>query len=58
MSTDFEKVQAGDDLTNVYRKVQARKKSFFPVVENGRLVGAIDMNNINEFIVFRAALDF
>jgi CBS domain-containing protein len=58
MSTDFENVQAGDDLTYVYRKVQARKKSFFPVVENGRLVGAIDMNNINEFIVFRAALDF
>lgn len=58
MSTDFENVQADDNLTNVYRKVQARKKSFFPVLENGRLVGAIDMNNINEFIVFRASLDF
>ncbi len=58
MSTDFENVHADDDLTDVYRKVQARKKSFFPVLENDRLVGAIDMNNINEFIVFRASLDF
>lgn len=58
MSDDFEHVQIDDDLTNVYRRVQARKKSFFPVLENGRLAGAIDMNNINEFITFRSSLDF
>lgn len=58
MSTDFENVDASDDLTNVYRKVQSRKRSFFPVLESGQLVGAIDMNNINEFMVLRASLDF
>jgi Zn-dependent protease len=54
MATDFEIFEAYDDLTNVYRKFHSRKKSFFPVVSDHKLIGAIDMNNINEFMIFRA----
>lgn len=51
-------VQVVDDLTDVYRKVRSNNKSFFPVLHRDQLVGAIDMNNINEFMTYRARLDY
>lgn len=58
MDKETERVQAGDDLTEVYRKIRTNNKTFFPVYEAQKLVGAIDMSNINEFIVFRASYDY
>lgn len=54
MSTNFDSVTVHDDLADIFRKAQSRKKSFFPVTENGRLIGAIDLMNINEFMVLRS----
>jgi len=58
MDSHFEKVNADDDLTNVFQKIHSTKQSFFPVIQNDKLIGAIDLNNINEFMVFRSALAY
>jgi predicted transcriptional regulator len=58
MRHDFDKVSASDDLSDVFRSGQSEKKSFFPVIENGRLIGAIDITNINEFMIFRSDVHY
>lgn len=58
MDKNFKTLSPHDPLTNAYRELRQGSKNFFPVLENGRLVGVIDMNNINEFLRFRAALDY
>lgn len=58
MDREFYLVQIDDNLTDIYRKVRSNNKTFFPVMKGGRLAGAIDMNNINEFMTFRAPLDY
>ncbi|MDR8394009.1 site-2 protease family protein [Aliifodinibius sp. S!AR15-10] len=54
MTSQFETLHPEDPLSEAYLKIRTRKKGFFPVVDNNRLVGAIDQNNINEFMVFRS----
>lgn len=58
MSPEFNIVDASDDLTDIYRKIQSGKKAFFPVLEGSKLIGAIDMTNINEFMVFKSSYDY
>lgn len=58
MSKDFESVDAADELTEIFRKAQGQRKSFFPVVEQGHLIGAIDLTNINEFMVFKSSVRY
>ncbi len=58
MDNEFYQVQIDDNLTDIYRKVRSGNKTFFPVMKGGKLAGAIDMNNINEFMIFRAPLDY
>jgi len=58
MKTEFIELKASEMLTDVYRKIRVSQKDFFPVMENGKLVGVIDMNNINEFMMFRSSADY
>lgn len=58
MNTNFETFDVRDNMTNVYAIFQKKKHSFFPVVENRRLIGAINMENINEFIMVQSALHY
>ncbi|MBC7923304.1 MAG: site-2 protease family protein [Ferruginibacter sp.] len=58
MERDFDTVQIGDRLTEVYSNAQRKPNAFYPVLENHRLRGVIDMNNINEFVTIRAALRY
>lgn len=58
MSKDYLLVAPDEDLSAIYRKVQGRQLSFFPVMENGHLIGTVDMENINEFMMIQAALDY
>jgi len=51
-------LQADAPLTNGYRKLQRGSKNFFPVLDNGKIVGVLDMNNINEFLSLRAEYDY
>lgn len=54
MTTDIQKVQSSEELTDVYRKIQMTKHNFLPVTENNQVVGAIDLANLDEFMVFKA----
>lgn len=58
MDKNFKTLSPFDPLTSAYRELRQGSKNFFPVLEGNRLVGVIDMNNINEFLRFRAALDY
>ena len=53
MTTTFKTIDINDDLKKVYQLIHSQKNSFFPVLENGKLVGVIDSVNLNEFIVFQ-----
>lgn len=54
MSSEFDKATESDDLTEVFRKMQSSRKSFFPVTDGVSLLGAIDMTNISEFMIFKS----
>jgi len=58
MRKDIQILHAQQQLTDIYRQIRSSDKKFFPVVEHNQLVGAIDMTNINEFMIFRGAQDF
>jgi Zn-dependent protease/CBS domain-containing protein len=51
-------LEADEPLSNAYRKLKRDNRNFFPVLENGKIVGVLDMNNINEFLTFRSSFDF
>ncbi len=56
LDKDFHVVQAEEDLSEIYRIAQVHRHHFFPVMENRKLVGVIDMENINEFIMLQSRL--
>ncbi len=56
MTTTFKAVDSNDDLKKVYQLIHGQKNSFFPVLENDKLIGVIDAVNLNEFIVFQSKL--
>lgn len=56
MCTNFNTISAQDDLIETYRLIQISKKPFFPVMDNKKLVGAIDAVNLNEYILLQAKL--
>ncbi len=58
MSTHFKTVKSTDDLKETYQLIQSEKKSFFPVVDAGRLTGAIDATNLNEYIMLQSKLAY
>jgi Zn-dependent protease len=58
MHTDFVTLHPHDPLHSAYRKLRKDNRNFFPVMENGSLVGVLDLNNINEFLTFRSAFDY
>ena len=59
MKTSFKEILYNDKLRNVLSLVELHKGYFFPVLDtNKKLVGAIDMTNINEFILFQSKLDY
>lgn len=58
MNTNFISLEADAALPSAYKQLRRGDRNFFPVVENGQLIGVLDMNNINEFLTFRAAYDY
>ncbi|MGB3152396.1 MAG: site-2 protease family protein [Maribacter sp.] len=55
MHTDFKTVEISTEMIKVLELIGKEKTSFFPVTMNDELVGAIDMNNISEFILLKTA---
>lgn len=59
MKTSFKEIKFDNGLKDVLGLVEQRKEYFFPVVNNQQeLIGAIDMTNINEFILLQSKLDY
>ncbi|WP_150451174.1 site-2 protease family protein [Arenibacter lacus] len=55
MGKNFTTVDATTSLTQVYEMINREKNGFFPVVEDKKLIGAIDQVNLSEFILLKSA---
>lgn len=55
METTYEAFDVNERLTNVYSKSQRARNFFSPVVDNNQLVGVINRDNLNEFVMIRSA---
>ncbi|MDZ7720708.1 MAG: site-2 protease family protein [Balneolaceae bacterium] len=58
MDTSVVTLEANNELSSAYQKLNRKNRNFFPVLENGEIIGVMDMNNINEFLTFRSAFDY
>lgn len=58
MTPNFKTVKANENLSIAYRLMQEENYPFFPVMENGKVVGAIDFANLNEFMLMEARLQY
>jgi Zn-dependent protease/predicted transcriptional regulator len=56
MNTDFEVLQLKDKLNNIYTNSQRNRRTVYPVMEDGKMAGVIDLDNIQEFIMIQSAL--
>lgn len=56
MTEDFQRVEAKTPLRDIFQTIQKKKAGFFPVFENDKLLGIIDQENIQEFIMVQSAL--
>ncbi|WP_439880670.1 site-2 protease family protein [Pontibacter sp. MBLB2868] len=55
MSQDFKTFNVQDKLSEAYTELQKTRAPLYPVLENGRLAGVINTDNINEFIMIKSA---
>jgi Zn-dependent protease len=58
MKTDFKSIDVRTSLTEVFAETGKNGNSFFPVMDNGKLVGVINRENINEFVMVQSALNY
>ena len=58
MDTNFKTVKTTDKLKTVYRLIFNDKQEFFPVINKGKLAGAIDPTNLNEYILLQTKLAY
>ena len=58
MDTTFKTVKDTDNLKTIYKLIYNDKQELFPVVNNGKLLGAIDPTNLNEYILLQSKLAY
>ena len=56
MDTDFKTIKRTDALKNIYELIYSNKPLVLPVVDNGKLIGAIDAINLNEYMLIQSKL--
>ena len=56
MSAEVRTFDVQDKLSEAYTELQKTRVPLYPVLENGRLAGVINTDNINEFIMIKSAL--
>ena len=54
MQSSFKAIDVLTELKKILDLIGKEKKSFFPVTKEGKLVGAIDMSNVSEFILLKS----
>ena len=58
MDTNFKTVSNTDNLKKIYHLIYSEKQPFIPVTRQGKLVGAIDATNLNEYIALQSKLAY
>lgn len=58
MDKEYETLQADNKLRDVYNNLFSKKEIFFPVMENGKVAGILDRENLNEFLMIQAQLHY
>ncbi|AOW20679.1 site-2 protease family protein [Urechidicola croceus] len=58
MKTTYKTVSSNDDLKDVYELLGSQTLKFFPVLENNKLVGVIDLINLHEFLLLESKLEY
>ncbi|WP_323789549.1 site-2 protease family protein [Psychroserpens sp.] len=58
MDTNFKTVKDTDKLKTVYQLIYTDKQELFPVVNDGKLYGAIDATNLNEYTLLQSKLAY
>jgi predicted transcriptional regulator len=56
MNVNFKTINPSEELKKAFSLIYSEKKSFFPVVEKSKLLGAIDAVNLNEYILLQTKL--
>lgn len=56
MTVEVKTFNVHDRLSEAYTELQKSRAPLYPVLENGRLAGVINTDNINEFIMIKSAL--
>lgn len=56
MNRSFKTIEESSEIKDIFSFIKKDRKSFFPVTRNQKLVGAIDMSNIGEFILIQSNL--
>ena len=56
MQRSFKTIEASSEIKDIFSLINKEKSSFFPVTNNKKLIGAIDMSNIGEFILIQSNL--
>jgi Zn-dependent protease len=58
MKTNFQSFNIDTKLTDVITDVMRNGSSFYPVIDNDKVIGVINKENINEFIMVQSALNY
>jgi len=56
MQRSFKTIDSSGEIKDIFGLINKEKLSFFPVTSNKKLIGAIDMRNIGEFILIQSNL--
>lgn len=56
MNRSFKTIEESSEIKDIFSFIKKDRKNFFPVTRNQKLVGAIDMSNIGEFILIQSNL--
>ena len=58
MTTNFKTMETKEELSVAYRLMQEETHPFYPVTEKNELVGAIDFDNLHEFLLMEDRLKY
>ena len=58
MTKTFKTIKETDKLNKIYQLVYSAKQEFIPVVNNGKLIGAIDAINLSEYLLIQSKLAY
>lgn len=55
---DYMHVKSGDKLSRIMELIQSNKQSLYPVMDNGKVKGIVNMGSLQRFIAIQSALHY